>query len=153
SFYPSRMLADLRLTAGGYDAEYGRAQGGIVTLTSREPRSDRWRTGGAIGLLDSGVYAEGPFHDGGILMGIRRSYFDLVAEPFVDPDIPLPSYLDAQVKMSFGSPRRSGRFSPMLFMSLDHVTANSVGQNGHEEETTLTAMFVRIAAPYLVQRG
>ena len=37
------------------DAEYGRAQGGVVNLTTREPRTDHWRVGGSMGVLDSSV--------------------------------------------------------------------------------------------------
>ena len=81
SFYPSGMLAELTLTAGGFDASYGRAQGGLVTLTTREPRTDRWRIGGSIGLLDSGATAEGPWQR----RRVRRSacgaaYFDTVVD-------------------------------------------------------------------------
>src|SRR5436190_1821479 len=47
SFYPNGMLEDLKVTAGGYDASFGRASGGIVTLSTREPRSDRFRMGGS----------------------------------------------------------------------------------------------------------
>jgi TonB-dependent receptor-like protein len=143
SFYPSGMLADLSLVAGGFDASYGRAQGGIVGLTTREPRTDRWRMGGSIGLFDSAVQAEGPFAGGGILIGVRRSYFDQVAAPFVADDLPLPGYWDFQLRTTFGDPRKDGRVTPMIFGSVDRVTSNDL---------SLTSMFVRVAAPYLVQR-
>ncbi len=140
SFYPGGMLADLQLTAGGFDASYGRTEGGIVTLTTREPRTDRWRLGGSIGLLDSSIQAEGPLRSGGIIIGLRRSYFDVVVDPFVAADVPLPSYWDFQIKTSFGNPRVDGRISPMIFGSIDRVASNSIG---------ITSSFVRAAAPYL----
>ena len=108
SFYPSNMLADMKVINGGFDAMYGRAQGGMVDLSSREPRRDTWRMGGSVGLLDSSVWAEGPVQDGGILFGVRRSYFDVVGLAFVPDSVPLPSYLDAQVRTSFGDPTRNG---------------------------------------------
>jgi carboxypeptidase family protein/TonB-dependent receptor-like protein len=153
SFYPSNMLADLRVYNGGFDVGYGRAEGGIVTLTSREPRRDRWRTGGSVGLLDSAVYAEGPLKSGSILMGVRRSYFDAVAIAWAPDDVPLPSYLDAQVRMSFGDPTRGGRITPIFFVVLDHVATTSAGKNGHEDTSTLTAVSFRGGAPYLRQFG
>src|SRR5260221_1482922 len=64
SFYPSGMLTDLTVENGGFDASYGRAEGGLVRLTTREPRRDRWRTGGSLGLLDSSGFAEGRLKDG-----------------------------------------------------------------------------------------
>ena len=153
SFYPSSMLADLTVYNGGFDVDYGRAEGGIVTLRSREPRRDRWRTGGSVGLLDSSVYAEGPLKDGSILMGVRRSYFDAVAIAFAPDDVPLPSYLDAQVRMSFGDPTRGGRISPIFFVVLDHVSLTTAGKGGHEDESTITTVYLRGGAPYLRQFG
>jgi hypothetical protein len=146
SFYPSGMLGDLALVAGGFDVAYGRTQGGIVTLKTREPRTDRWRVGGAIGLLDSSVMAEGPLWGGGVIIGLRRSYFDTVVSPFVSDDTPLPSYWDAQLRTSFGDPRRDGRITPMLFLSVDRV-ANDV-KLGVQQQVSLTSAFLRIAAPY-----
>ncbi len=145
SFYPSGMLADIELISGGFDASYGRAQGGLVTLASREPRRDRWRMGGSIGLLDSSVQLEGPLPGGGgILAGLRRSYFDTVVDPFVQEDVPLPSYWDYQIRTSWGDPRKRGRISPMIFGSVDRVSG---------ELLSLTSTFLRVAAPYHRQWG
>ena len=140
SFYPGGMLDSLTLTSGGFDVSHGHAQGGLVTITTREPRTDRWRSGGSIGLLDSGIYAEGPLWGGGIIMGIRRSYLDTVLGPFVEDEVPLPSYWDAQIRTSFGDPKRRGRITPMVFTSIDRVAS---------DEVTVTSAFVRVAAPYL----
>ena len=142
SFYPGGMLSDLAVTAGGFDTSFGRSQGGIVTLTTREPRIDRWRMGGSIGLFDSSIQAEGPLRSGGIILGLRRSYFDRVADPFIEEDVPLPSYYDIQVRTMFGDPRKQGRITPMIFTSIDRVAG---------DEIALTSLFVRIAAPYLRQ--
>jgi outer membrane receptor protein involved in Fe transport len=144
SFYPGTMLDSLTLTSGGFDASHGHAQGGLVTLTTREPRTDRWRSGGTIGLLDSSVYAEGPWHGGGIIMGIRRSYLDSILDPFVDEDVPLPSYWDAQIRMSFGDPAKRGRITPLIVTSIDHIASN---------EITATSLFVRAGVPYLRMWG
>lgn len=140
SFYPGSMLESLTLTSGGFDASHGHAQGGLVTLTTREPRTDRWRAGGSIGLLDSGIYAEGPLWGGGILVGVRRSYLDTILGPFVENDVPLPSYWDAQIRTSFGDPRKRGRITPIIFTSIDRVAS---------DEITVTSLFVRAAVPYL----
>ncbi|HEX5057933.1 MAG TPA: carboxypeptidase regulatory-like domain-containing protein, partial [Kofleriaceae bacterium] len=144
SFYPGTMLDSLTVLNGGFDASHGHAQGGLVTLTTREPRTDRWRVGGTIGLLDSSVWAEGPLYTGGIIMGIRRSYLDTILDPFVEEDVPLPSYWDAQIKSSFGDPRKRGRITPMIFTSIDRVAS---------EDITATSLFVRAAAPYLRSKG
>jgi hypothetical protein len=148
SFYPSSMLADLAVTNSGIDAEYGRASGGMIALTTREPRSDRWRTGGSIGLLDSSIFTEGPTNGGSVLIGLRRSYFDIVASPFAADDTPMPSYWDAQVRSSFGSPTKKGRIAPMMFLALDHMTRTEQGREMFENETAISSFFIRVAAPY-----
>ncbi|HEY0252728.1 MAG TPA: TonB-dependent receptor, partial [Kofleriaceae bacterium] len=66
--------------------------------------------------------------------------------------LPLPSYLDAQVRMSFGDPQRDGRITPLLFMAYDHVTAKTQKAT-HEDSSTLDLFFTRIGVPYLRQWG
>jgi hypothetical protein len=139
SFYPGSMLESLSITADGFDASHGRAQGGLVTLTTREPRTDIWRVGGTIGLLDSSVFAEGPWQGGGVLVGVRRGYLDTILGPFVEDDVPLPSYWDVQLRTSFGDPRKRGRITPMVFASIDRIV---------NDEVSLTSLFVRAAVPF-----
>ena len=140
AFYPSAMLDELRVVSGGFDVSAGRAQGGLVDLTSRAPRTDRWRIGGEGGLLHSAAHAEGPLpHAGGLLVGVRRSYLDAVVRPFAPADTPLPSYLDAQVRTQWGRVAGRGVVTPMLFGSLDRIT---------DDETAANLSFVRLAAPY-----
>jgi len=153
SFYPTSMLSELAVTSGGFDVEYGRAEGGVVTLTTREPRTDRWRVGGKLGLLDSGAVAEGPVAGGGVLVGVRYSYFDSVVGPFVSDDLPLPSWWDAQLRGSFGDPTHLGRVTPLLFLSIDRVANQTSGAVGAPEQVAITTMFVRVAAPYVRQWG
>ena len=153
SFYPSSMLDNLKVENGGFDASYGRAQGGIVTLDTREPRRDLWRVGGSVGLLDSSVFAEGPVSDGAMIVGVRRSYFDVVAGSWAPENVPLPSYLDAQVRMSFGDPTKVGRITPLMFLAYDHVTAKSSADSGVENTSALNSFFIRAGVPYLRQWG
>jgi hypothetical protein len=147
SFYPSNMLDGIEVQSGAIDAEYGRAQGGVVEMTSREPRGDRWRTGGSVGLLDTAVISEGPYRGGAILMGFRRSYLDIVMAPFVSEDTPLPSYYDAQIKWTTGSAAHGGKWSPMLFLALDYLHAITPKPD-REDESSVTSFFVRAALPY-----
>lgn len=147
SFYPSSMLEGITVSNGGIDAAYGRAQGGIVEMTSREPRRDHWRTSGAIGLLDTSVVSEGPYHGGGVMVGVRRSYLDVVLPPFVADDTPLPSYLDAQLKGTWGHPDYTGRIQPMLFLAYDYLNAIEEKED-REDESSISSFFIRVAAPY-----
>jgi uncharacterized protein with GYD domain len=89
------MLSDLTLTSSGFPVEYGRAEGCIVTLATREPRTDRWRVGGSIGLLDSSVTAEGRRDRGMELGGSAMARF-----------IVLFDWTDQGVRTAQDSPRR-----------------------------------------------
>ena len=148
SFYPSTMLSSLTVSNGGLDAAYGRVQGGMVNLDTRDPRRDRWRKAGSIGLLDASAFVEGPIKSGSILIGLRRSYFDIVAAPVAPADVPLPAYWDAQVRMSFGDANKDGKITPMAFLSLDDINTSQPGKDQFEDESSLRAFFIRVAAPY-----
>jgi len=82
------------------------------------------------------------------MLGLRRSYFDIVASPFAADDTPMPSYWDTQIRSSFGSPEKRGRLTPMLFLALDHMTRTEEGRDMHENETDVRSFFIRAALPY-----
>ncbi|HTL34218.1 MAG TPA: TonB-dependent receptor [Kofleriaceae bacterium] len=149
SFYPSNLLSGLVVANGGLDASYGRVMGGMVSLSSREPRADKWRKGGSIGLLDASAILEGPWNGGSVAIGIRRSYFDIVAGPVAPDDVPLPSYWDAQIRTSFGDAKKEGHIAPMAFLSLDDIyTSQPSSDPQFEDESSMRAFFVRLAMPY-----
>jgi hypothetical protein len=146
SVVPSELLSSLTVTPGNVDASYGRVQGGVVALTTRDPRTDRWRAGGSLGVLDSGAMAEGPLPgNGGLLVGVRRSYLDAVAGPFLGDSYALPAYWDAQIRTAWGDARGAGHIAPMLVGAVDYLNA------GDDEQ--LTSAFLRVAAPYRLSRG
>lgn len=140
SFYPATLLEGLEVTSGGFDTGWGRTQGGVISLSTREARTDAWRVGGEVGLLHSGAFAEGPVPGGGgVMFGVRRSYLDALVRPFVEGSQPLPSYLDGQLRASWGDPRRLGRIIPQVFASVDRITS---------EELSFTSAFVRAGLTY-----
>jgi hypothetical protein len=122
--FPTSLLEDMRVVPSGFDVSLGRTQGGAIELTSRTPRRDRYRLGGELSLLHAAATAEGPAPGGGaFLLGIRRSYLDLMARPFISRNDPAPSYLDGQVRVVWGK-IPTGRLTAYVLASLDQV-ANS----------------------------
>lgn len=126
SFYPSSMLDSLDLVPGGFSAEYGRTQGGVVVLRSRPGRSDRWRVESEVSIQDASVHADGPGPGGGSWsVGLRRSYIDTVLAVVVPEDSTFaltqaPRYYDGQVRydLELGGGQR---LSAMLFGSDDRL--------------------------------
>ncbi|MCA9674206.1 MAG: carboxypeptidase regulatory-like domain-containing protein [Kofleriaceae bacterium] len=123
SFYPSTLLDDIDLQSGSFGARWGRTQGGVVVLTSRPGRADRWRVGSEVSLIDASLRAEGPAPGHGAwTLGLRRSYVDAIlaaALPSGDGALTLaPRYWDGQLRYDRGT-AATGQLSAMLFFSDD----------------------------------
>jgi len=101
SFYPSSTLKSLALVGGGYSSEYGRGQGGVVLIESREGRSDKWRASSEMSLIDLSMQADGPSgKTGSLSIGLRRSVVD-AALPLVTKTTEVtsaPRYYDGQLR-------------------------------------------------------
>jgi hypothetical protein len=123
--FPTQALDNMRVVPSGFDVSMGRTQGGVVELTTRMPRGDAYRVGGEASLLHSLVSAEGPlFKKGAFLVTLRRSYFDVLARPFVSVNDPLPSYSDGNLRAVWGEAGKRGQLSTYIIGSLDRI-ANS----------------------------
>jgi TonB-dependent Receptor Plug Domain/Carboxypeptidase regulatory-like domain len=127
SFYPSSMLTSLEMVPGGFSAEYGRSQGGVVLMRSRPGRTDRWRVETEISLQDTSVRADGPGPGGGAWsVGLRRSYIDTVLALVLPEDgafalTQAPRYYDGQLRydLDLGGGQR---LSASLFASDDRLS-------------------------------
>ncbi len=129
SFYPSGMLSSLEVVPSGFGTQYGRTQGGLVTLESKAGRGDRWRTAGEVSLLDASVRADGPGGDNSTWsIGIRRSYVDAVLAAALPDDSSLeltaaPRYFDAQLRYDYVAGDRDV-LTAMVFGSDDTLKLN-----------------------------
>ena len=108
AFNPETVQA-FELTAGAFSAKYGDRLSSLLIVENRDGRADRRLAGSsALSLTDGNLILEGalPRATGGswLLTG-RRTYYDLVAERFVDQD--LPSFADLQSRIVW--PLRAGR--------------------------------------------
>lgn len=89
--------------ASGYGPEYGRALGGLVGVTTRAGRDDRFHLFSFVDTFQAGALAEGSTGGGGTwLLGARQSYIGqvlkLVLQPSRDYDLLVaPKYTDALV--------------------------------------------------------
>ncbi|MEZ4362769.1 MAG: TonB-dependent receptor [Kofleriaceae bacterium] len=130
SFLPTALVDEVALEPGGASTRYGRGLGGVAEVTSRTGRGDQWRAGGELSLIHAAAVAEGPAPSrGSWLVGVRRSYFDAIAEA-ASLDLSLaPRYYDAQLRWESGN----GRWMALLFGSDDRlrlVPPKSASSNG-----------------------
>jgi hypothetical protein len=152
SVFPTSLLEDLRVVPSGFDVSLGRTQGGVIELTSRTPRRDRYRVGGELSLLHAAASAEGPAPGGGaFLLGIRRSYLDLAARPFLDRNDPAPSYLDGQARAVWGT-IPTGRLTTYVLASLDQISNDESAATPMDPDAdghfAARLGFVRLGADY-----
>lgn len=164
SFMPSAMLDSMELVPGGFSSRYGRAQGGIVELTSKPGRRDRWRVASQVSLLDAQVRAEGPAFGGGSwTMGVRRSYVDAILTAAIpdnsDFDLTIaPRYYDAQLRYDVDLPSSKGvsqKLSAMIFASDDRMRFLSDGDSDDPEGNRFdyVSSFARAAIRYRRNQG
>jgi TonB-dependent Receptor Plug Domain/Carboxypeptidase regulatory-like domain len=118
SFMPTAAVDEVELAPGGASTRYGRGLGGVAEVTSRTGRGDAWRVGAELSLIHAAAVAEGPAPGrGSWLVGVRRSYFDAIAEA-ASLDLSLaPRYYDAQLRWESGN----GRWMAILFGSDDKL--------------------------------
>jgi hypothetical protein len=106
SFMSSRLVEKLDVYPGNFSPRYGRAVGGVIDITVRDPATDRLHAVLDLSLIDSSAFVEAPVSkDFGFAAAIRRSNIDFVFENFVPDDtynvVAAPTYFDYQALASY----------------------------------------------------
>ncbi len=87
SIINSELVDDITYYPGGFGVQYGDTVGGVVEVTSRSPRTDRFG-----GVVDLNTYAsfmmfEGPVSEKtSMAVGVRRSFIDFILPEVVPED-------------------------------------------------------------------
>ena len=74
----SEAIDSVDFFSAGYGPQYSRALGGLVGVSLRSPRNDRWRGLAYVDLLNAGGLVEGGWGDHSMLFSIRQSYIGQV---------------------------------------------------------------------------
>ncbi|MGD9200375.1 MAG: TonB-dependent receptor [Chitinispirillia bacterium] len=92
STYPSDALESVDFYPGGFGARYGGAIAGVIEITSRKPRTDRWQGQADLSFQDGFFLLEGPVNKNiSILASARRSFHGEVLRFFIEnSDLNLP---------------------------------------------------------------
>ncbi len=151
----SEFLDSIDLYPGGYPARYGRAIGGIVSVETRDSKSDGVHGSADIDILDASAYLRVPVGEkGSLAVAGRRSYLDFVLGFFL-PDakpgkrlIVVPVYDDQQLRFDYDFGRQ-GKASLFAIRSSDTL---KVLRTSAEEQSDLAINtsigFSRIMAKY-----
>ena len=85
STFNTNAINNVKLTKGGFAAEYGGRLSSILEITMKEGNKNNFAVTGGIGLLSSNLSIEGPIkkEKGSFIVSARRSYYDILAKMII----------------------------------------------------------------------
>ncbi len=108
SAFNPETVGRFELLAGGFGAKYGDRLSSVIVIENRDGDAARRVSGSSsVSITDANIIGEGRLPgpgQGSWLATARRTYYDLVAERFVDQD--LPSFNDCPVQDRLATPRQ-----------------------------------------------
>ncbi len=145
SMFNPDAVSNVDLITGGFPASYGDRLSAVLDVTNREGTKKKSISGNLnASIVDANLVLEGknPFNlNGSWLIDSRRTYYDLIIEPFVkgtglvDDNVSFPNFYDVQTKLVIG-PYNGSKFLIDGIYSRDGVnvvsgnkrkTADSIG--------------------------
>ena len=145
SMFNPDAVEDVNLITGGFPARYGDRLSAVLDVTNKEGNDAKAISGSLnASIIDANLVLEGknPFSlKGSWMFNSRRTYYDLIIEPFVknaglvDQNVNFPNFYDFQTKIAIG-PYNGNKFLINGIYSRDGVdivsakqrkTADSIG--------------------------
>ncbi len=83
SVFNADAIKNVTLTKGGFPARFGGRLSSVVEIDTKEGDKKGFHTEGAIGLLTSKIFVEGPLKKdvASFMVSVRRTYFDVLLYP------------------------------------------------------------------------
>lgn len=112
SMFNPDAVSQVNLITGGFPARYGDRLSAVLDVTNKEGSDNKYLTGSLnASIIDANLVLEGknPFDlKGSWMLNSRRTYYDLIIEPFVkkaglvDQNVNFPNFYDFQTKIAIG---------------------------------------------------
>ncbi len=112
SMFNPDAVSNVNLITGGFPAKYGDRLSAVLDVTNREGTTKKSLKGSLnASIIDANLVLEGknPFNlNGSWIVSSRRTYYDLIVEPFVknaglvDQNVSFPNFYDFQSKLVVG---------------------------------------------------
>ncbi len=112
SMFNPEAVSDIELITGGFPAKYGDRLSAVLDVTNRTGNYNTSLSGNLnASIVSANLVLEGknPFNiPGSWLINSRRTYYDLIIEPFVkntgivEENVSFPNFYDFQAKLAFG---------------------------------------------------
>lgn len=127
SFINSRLLERIDFYPGNFSVKYGRATGGVLEVTGRDPAMDGFHGVVDVNVIDASFLFEGPVAPNlSVAAAARRSYIDFFFENVVPDDafdtLAAPVYYDYQTFATW-TPTERDRVRLIVFGSSDEFRA------------------------------
>ncbi len=118
----SDLIHSVDFSTGGFGPQYGNVWGGVVDITQREPRRDRWGGRLEVNMLLSEGLVEGPVtRDSSLAVSGRRSYLELFGGVFAGSALTaIPTFGDYQAQYTW-DPSPGTHFDLQAFGSDDRI--------------------------------
>lgn len=103
SVFNTDAVKNLELIKGGMPANYGGRLSSILNVNMKEGNNQKYEFNGGVGLLASRFSAEGPIKKGksSFLIAARRTYIDVLAQPFIPESAKGNSYYFYDINFKF----------------------------------------------------
>jgi CarboxypepD_reg-like domain/TonB dependent receptor/TonB-dependent Receptor Plug Domain len=90
SVFNGDAVKDLTLIKGGMPAQYGSRLASVLDISMKDGNSQRFDVDGGIGVIASRLTVQGPIKKdtASFIISGRRTYIDVLAEPFIKDDSP-----------------------------------------------------------------
>lgn len=147
SAFNPETVQNFELTAGAFNAKYGDRLSSVLVIENRDGADKERLTGSAnLSVTDGNIVTEGKLPggaNGSWLVTGRRTYYDLIAEPLVNTD--LPGFTDLQARTVW-SPRPGQRLTLFGLASRESTDANLEGDTASERLKLLSSTKNDLAA-------
>jgi hypothetical protein len=104
SVFNSDALKDVKMYKGGIPAQYGGRASSVMDVRMRNGNMKEWDVSGGLGLISSRITVEGPIvkDQGSVVLSARRTYADILAQPFLEDFDDLSLYFyDLNLKANY----------------------------------------------------
>lgn len=147
SMFNPESVTDINLITGGFPVQYGDRLSAVLDVTNRQGDISKSITGNLnASIVSANLVLEGknPLDiPGSWLISSRRTYYDLIIEPFVknaglvEDNVTFPNFYDVQAKLAFG-PFNGHKFFINGLLSRDGV--NLVSSEDRENPDSIAVI-------------
>lgn len=147
SLFNGDAIKSVQLTKGGFPARFGGRLSSVLEMTMKDGNQERLSGEAGVGLISSRLMLEGPIvkNKASFIVSGRRTYFDILARPFMPPDEKFGYYfydLNAKVNYTIDNKNRlylsayAGR-DKFFATFRDYYSSNEAGMYWENATATL----------------